>query len=230
MSTHKDTRNQKLFFTGEKLKQLENLESVQSFCAAIEADKYSNFDLLEEEGLRQLVAALLDKNSDAQSPISNTAYSAVMIYRGANGYSVHAGANIDPARPEWLKLPQYRNCAEKQAALSATKDGLKNNNMVAMLLYRRQEAHALLKEEKLLPCLDCTRNYLYDLVANRGKLIILMPNNSPRKFFIETDMELDSNHISPVALAERTLYYKIFKPNELNFLKLEKQLGARVNS
>ncbi len=229
VSTHKNTRNDKLFFTGEKLKQLENLESVQSFCRAVESNKYSSFDLLEEEGLRRLVAALIDKNNEAHAPISNTAYSAVMIYRTKHGYSVHAGANIDPARPEWLKLPQYRNCAEKQAALSASKDGLKNNNMVAMLLYRKQEPEALLKEEKLLPCLDCTRNYLYDLVANQGKLIVVMPNNSPRRFFIETDMELDSNHIMPVALADRTLYYKIFKPTELNFLKIEKQLGARVN-
>jgi len=219
-----------VFFTGENLSRLASLESVQSFCKALAENKYSGFDLLEDEGLRQLVAALLTKNQEAHAPISNTAYSALMIYRSKQGYSLHAGANIDPARAEWLKLPQYRNCAEKQAALSASKNGLKNNNMVAMLLYRRQEAHALLSEEKLLPCLDCTRNYLYDLVANQGKLIVVMPNNNPRKFFIETDMELDSNHIMPVALAEQVLHYKIFKPTELNFLKIEKQLGARVNS
>ncbi len=219
-----------MFFTGEKLKQLENLESVQSFCRAIEANKYFDFDLLEQEGLRQLVSALLAKNNEAKAPISNTAYSAVMIYHDHNGYSVHAGANIDPEQPEWLKLPQHRNCAEKQAALSASKQGLNNNKMVAMLLYRRQEPSALLSEEKLLPCLDCTRNYLYDLVANQGKLIVIMANNQPRKFFIEANIELDSNHISPIAVSDKVLYYKIFKPNELNFLKIEKQLGARVNS
>ncbi len=247
MSTQKNTQEAQLFFNGEKLSTLENLASVQSFCAAIDNDKYSSFDLLEEDGLRHVVSALLTKYQDANCRISNTAYSAVMIYAdyARNKYHVYAGANIDPARPEWLKNPEYRNCAEKQAWLSASRDGFSKSELVAMLLYRRQEPAAVLAEEKLLPCLDCTRNYLYELVNNKGKLLVILPNNAPRNFFIDTNLDLDSNHISAIMVpdensnidpllfsnpvAKRLLHYKIFKPTELNFLKIEKQLGARVN-
>ncbi len=216
--------------TAERLFQIERLQSFQNFCDDLLHNTYDSLNPSQEEALRLLFEALLEKNLDSRSEISKAAYSALMIYRQEDSYRLYAGANIDPQKPEYFKNPEYRNCAEKQTAQAAARDGLSNKNLIAIFLYRRQSEDSDLNVEKLLPCLDCTRNYLYDLLSNQGKLILLLPNEHKRQFFIQTNLDLDTNHIQAIALRERLMYYKIFKPYELNFLRIEKQLGARVSN
>ena len=101
-------------------------------------------------------------------------------------YSIHAGANIDPASAALLKSVKHRNCAEKLAVNSACEhDNQTKDNLKYIFLYRREKQFGVYAAEKLLPCSDCQGKYFQQLIDNDGKLIIFLNNNIPRNFFRE---------------------------------------------
>jgi hypothetical protein len=169
--------------------------------------------------LATLKIFLHSKAQDALAPISSAHYSAIHCYYKSNQLFIHAGANIDPSSIELLKSPKHRNCAEKQAALSASKnDSLTNKEMQIMFLYRINNSG--MSAEKLVPCSDCYQSYIKDLIKNNGKLVLLLDDDSPRQF-VSDDYD---NSISKLG----ETYYKILNAKALMNLNIEESLGARV--
>lgn len=208
-------------FTGEKLAALEKDKEVLQFLEALE-NASANFSTEERKGLEKIAEALLSKNLDSISNISGAAYSAITIYKKNDEYLLHAGANIDPEHKNLFKSIEYRNCAEKQASMSArNSDQLNNDYLRYLFLYRRPDKEY--PPEKLLPCIDCTHKYVLDLVKNQGNLVIVLPDSKERNFFIEKHTA--SNEIHQL---NQKLFYKVFNSEDLNFLRIEQSLGSRV--
>lgn len=170
--------------------------------------------------MKLIQEALLLKSKDAIAPLSGAAYSSLQVYSSDDKLMIHAGANIDPSSIELLKSRKHRNCAEKQAAISAAaKDLLNNSKMRVMFLYRKQNTK--LKAEKLLPCSDCYKTYIPDLIKNKGHLILILDDNSARKF---VDDPAYDNSIKTLG----DIHYKIINADAMPNLNIEKSLGARV--
>lgn len=164
------------------------------------------------------------KTKDSQCQISHAYYSAIHFYKQNDKLKIHAGANIDPSRKELLQDKTHRNCAEKQAALSAKNcDKLSNNEMQIMFLYRRKDPSRFLGPEKLLPCLDCYQSYIKDLIKNNGYLVLIIDDDEKRNFFNKEGF--DSN-IKTLEINKEKVFYKIFNKHEMNFLHIEKVLGS----
>lgn len=133
---------------------------------------------------------------------------------------IHAGANIDPSSIELLKSRKHRNCAEKQAAISAaSEDLLSNDQMRIMFLYRKQDKK--LKAEKLLPCIDCYETYINDLIKNKGLLVLIIDDNEERVF-------VNDKHYDNSIKTLNGINYKIFDAAAMHNLNIETVLGARV--
>jgi hypothetical protein len=136
---------------------------------------------------------------------------------------VHSGSNIDPLKKENLKISKFRNCAEKQASLSALElDGLDNNKLKILFLFRLDNKIKKLNAEKLLPCKDCFKKYIIDLQKNNGTLVL-----------ISEEMEAD-NFLQNGAKPETQINFDnqfrfiFFQGDELSNLKLEDKLGSNI--
>lgn len=216
-------------FTGERLENLENDICVQSFLKALKQDQKENYSSEAIQGFYTLVSALIDKNQDSQGPISGAHYSSILVYKIGNGLRIHAGANIDPSSVEHFDSKEHRRCAERQAALSAQKQKLSNEHLDLMFLYRRPEEEREHTPEMLVPCSDCAVKYLNDLKVNRGKLIVILPDDKPREFLMEEEA-LNNHHLIQTVKASsgRNIYYKIIDSQEIPYLKLEASLGSKA--
>lgn len=143
---------------------------------------------------------------------------------------IFSGANIDPEKKEYLRIPEKRNCAETQAAMAAKQiKDLDTNSLVMMFLYRKPETGRIFTGEKLLPCVDCYKKYLSKLIANKGFLILSLDDPHDYKFLSaivdpsKKTMELKTSEAIK-------FFYRIFDSLEMTFLNIESGLGLRVCS
>ncbi len=214
----------KIKSTGEKLQDLEKLDVIQALYQVIHNEQSLNQSALI--ALKLIQERLRKKTQDCDSPLSNAYYSAIHLYREDGKLKLHSGANIDPSSYELFKSPKHRNCAEKQAAFSANmKDHLSNASMQIMFLYRKHQSEKLFSAEKLLPCKDCYKSYIQDLIDNDGHLVLIVDDNEPRKFFKNVNLD---NTISSVKVDGQVINYKIFNAKEMLHLNIENVLGGRV--
>lgn len=159
----------------------------------------------------------------ALAPISQAYYSSILVYKNKNGFLVHSGSNIDPLKKENLKIAKFRNCAEKQASLSALEiDRLDNNKLKILFLFRLDNKIKKLSSEKLLPCKDCFEKYIIDLQKNNGTLVL-----------ISEEMEADDflqNGAKPRSQInfDNKIRFIFFQGEELTKLKLESNLGSNI--
>lgn len=209
--------------TGEKLTSLENLRSIQELYRVIHNEQEFNSTSLD--GLKLIKEALYTKSQDSDCLLSNAHYSAIHFYYDQSGLKIHGGANIDPSSYELFKSRKHRNCAEKQAALSATSEYLNNTAMQIMFLYRQSEAGRTFQAEKLLPCRDCYENYIQDLIEKDGHLVLIIDDNMARKFL--TTVHGD-NTIKTIEVDGQLINYKIFNAKQMMSLNIEIVLGGRV--
>jgi cytidine deaminase len=219
-------------YTGTKLSDLENLDSmVKFFDSLLEGDSLSISSASNLESLSLISNQLLNKTKDAISPISQALYSSITVYKKKSGYLIHVGANIDPSSKDLLKIPEYRNCAEKQAAISAYRnDQESNDNLKILFLYRKPNGEPTFPAEKLIPCKDCYQSYLQDLQRNMGKLVLILSDNVPREFINANHCK--SKEINLIKSIESKtfglIYYVIIPSDAISYLNIEKELGARV--
>lgn len=216
--------------TGEKLKFCERETDVRLLAKSLKKGKKNNFDHREKHGLELLFDALVTKNQDSHNPITGAAYSSVLIYDISKKLRIHAGANIDPAHAHHLASAKHRNCAEKQASLSAKSDDLGDEHLDLMFLYRKPEANRAHEPEMLVPCSDCAKNYLMHLIENQGKLIILLPDNKDREFLVDANPVNNDHAVSTVKINDKELHYRIIDAEELPYLKIERQLGSKAKN
>jgi len=222
-----------LKLTGTKLNNLEKLTTVKSFLNAILQDKVGDWNQDEVLGFSEIYHELIHKINDCIAPLSNAFYSSIMIYgKGNPSYLIHAGANIDPDTKEQLKDPVHRNCAEKQAAVSASKqDNETNENLKVLFLFRKSQHHEVFPAEKLIPCKDCYRTYVEDLMANKGKLVLVIEDSEYKDFFLPGYEKAEqANKIRTIkSTRDGSVNYVVIDSEAMKFLKIEPQLGARVN-
>jgi len=216
--------------TGTKLANLTAPRAILDFFTLLETGKDSNWTSQEFLVLRKLASHLLAKSNDAINPISNTSYSAVLVYKKNNNYLLFSGANIDPECKEDLKNPLKRNCAEKQAAITAQRiDGLNNSELRFMFLYRKQKPSECVPACKLVPCRDCYEKYLVDLIKNNGRLVLIMDDNIDRVFLQKPEGAPVIEKVHSIDLGEGArVNYKIFSADAMKFLQIENSLGERV--
>jgi cytidine deaminase len=149
-----------------------------------------------------------------------------LVYERNEDLLIHAGANIDPQYRGQFADPKYRNCAERQAAISAwNSDQLTKQNLQIMFLYRKKNSSHNYGAEKLLPCRDCNEQYIEALIKNHGKLILIIDDNHPRTFLKEGSSK---QLIDSVSINGLLICYKIFDHKEIAFLKTEKDLAPRI--
>jgi hypothetical protein len=216
--------------TGTKLANLTAPRAILDFFTVLEKGKDSNWSSQEFLVLRKLANHLLAKSQEAINPISHTSYSAVLVYKKNNNYLLFSGANIDPEQKEDLKNPLKRNCAEKQAAITAHRiDGLDNSHLCFMFLYRKQKLNECVPACKLVPCRDCYEKYLIDLMKNNGRLVLIMDDNVDRVFLHNPQGTQVTEKVHSIDLGEGAFVnYKIFDAKAMQFLKIEDSLGERV--
>ena len=209
--------------TGEKLIDLEHLDSIQALYRAIHDEQ--SLHELSLNGLQLIQETLVRKTQDSDSPLSKAYYSAVHFYLDNGKLKIYSGANIDPSSYELFKSRKHRNCAEKQAALAAATEHLTNTAMQVMFLYRKHESGRQFSAEKLLPCRDCYENYIQDLIDKDGHLVLIVDDNEAREFFKSPNGD---NSIKTVEVAGQKINYKIFDAKEMMHLNIEAVLGGRV--
>lgn len=172
------------------------------------------------------------KTDDCNNPISGAFYSSIFVYRDKDTqtFSLHAGANIDPEKAEYLKKVEHRNCAEKQAALSGAMHQMTNKELAMMFLYRKNTKGKEFPAEKLVPCMDCNSQYVQDLIKNDGKLILLIDDDMKRDFFMPgyKDAAIASSIKKIKPSSGQEFFYTIFNSEAMKFMKVETQLGGRV--
>jgi len=217
--------------TGTKLDNLEQQAAVKSFLNSLLADKVEAWTQEEELGFSEIYHELIHKINDCVSPLSNALYSSIMVYKKESEFLIHAGANIDPETTEQLKDPIFRNCAEKQAAVSAlTCDKETNKALKILFLFRKAHQCEIFPAEKLIPCKDCYKAYIEDLIANSGKLVLVIEDDEPREFLLPGYKAAES--VNEIRTFKTTMgeaiHYVIFDSEAMKFLKVEKELGMRV--
>ena len=183
------------------------------------------------DSLKFIYKELVKKTMNSISPISKALYSSITVYKKNTGYLIHAGANIDPQSIELLKIPEHRNCAEKQAAISAYRnDEETNDNLKLLFLYRKPNGEPKFPAEKLIPCMDCYQAYLQDLQANNGKLVLILEDNEPRDFVNANYCQSEEvNKIKTIESEDGTcIHYVIIPSDAMRYLNIEIELGARV--
>lgn len=204
---------------------------MKGFLKSLLSDKVEAWTADEELGFSEIYHELIHKINDCVAPLSNALYSSIMIYEKGDRYLIHAGANIDPETAEQLKNPLYRNCAEKQAALSAfTSDAETNEDLKTLFLFRKAHNGERFPAEKLIPCKDCYRSYIEDLMANDGKLVLIIEDSEPREFLVPgCEDEAIRNQIRTIKSSmDEAINYVILDSQAMKFLKVEKELGGRV--
>lgn len=100
--------------------------------------------------------------------------------------------------------------------------------MRIMFLYRAQDQK--LKAEKLLPCIDCFETYIHDLAKNKGRLVLILDDDSVRTFINDAsyDNSIKTLENSDSKNKFKNIHYKIFDASAMHNLNIEKVLGARV--
>ena len=93
-----------------------------------------------------------------------------------------------------------------------------------MFLYRAQDQK--LKAEKLLPCIDCYETYIPELIKNKGLLILILDDDSPRTFV--SDASYDNSIETLTKNESKNIHYKILDATAMQNLNIEEVLGARV--
>lgn len=122
-----------------------------------------------------------------------------------------------------MQIAKFRNCAEKQASLSALEnDRLTNKNLKILFLFRLDNKIKKLNAKKLLPCKDCFDKYVNDLKQNNGTLALISEEMDSKDFLT------DSADIKEIRFDKFRMIF--FKGEELLRLNLEKKLGSNVNS
>lgn len=172
-----------------------------------------------ELALEKFFKFLIEKNFDSISPISNAAFSAIMIFKSGKVFS---GANVDPPEANLLKFPEHRNCAEKQAALCALDDNESLENLKYLFLYRRADRKRKHYAEMFLPCLTCNEDYITELVNNDGIFYLLL-NDKEISDFIKGDKNLE---LKEIKIDTKKFFYCKISGNDLKNLKIESSLGS----
>jgi hypothetical protein len=158
----------------------------------------------------------------AIAPHSNAYYSSIFVFQKQGEFFVHAGANIDPQKKENLKNAKFRNCAEKQASLSALEaDNLGNEFLKILVLFRLDNKSKKLNSQKLLPCKDCFEKYILDLQKNNGVMIIISEEMQADDFILGCALD------KKISFADKFRFLFFYK-EDMNNLNLEAQLGANV--
>jgi cytidine deaminase len=191
-------------FTGERLSSLEPI-----FKRA--ADENSN--------LNKIFEALIVKNQDSISPISNAAFSAIMLFKSGK---IFCGANVDPEEASLLKFPEHRNCAEKQAALAALSESEKIEDLKQLFLYRRPDKERKRYAEMFLPCLVCNKDYLKHIFNNEGSFFLLLNDDRIRDFIEGKNRGV----LKKISINGETFFYTEISGEDLLRLKKEKSLGS----
>ena len=159
----------------------------------------------------------------AVAPLSQAYYSSILVYKNQDKYSVHAGSNIDPLNKENLRIAKFRNCAEKQAALSALEhDQLEAKDLKILLLFRLDNKVKKLDSKKLLPCIDCYKKYVEKLKTNNGVLVLISEEMEANDFL--------TDGLKPDAQVSFDDQFRLifFKGDKLSKLKLEQGLGMNI--
>jgi cytidine deaminase len=160
--------------------------------------------------------------------LSHASYSAILILKKGKSIAIHAGANIDPPAISLFSSSQHRNCAEKQAFLSAKKhDHLNEKNLLFLFLYRKPESGRVLSAEKFSPCLDCRDHYFSGLSKNHGKLISFIDSDELKGFF-SVESDCCNETICALNAGTHKIFYKIFDSETFPVLKVEQKLGSRI--
>jgi len=216
-------------FTGAKLTKIENDPKAIEAIEYLLAGKFSDSNSTDEI-LSALYKILQEKTSDCINPISQAYYSAIAIFEKNDKIYVHAGANIDPESPERFKDPDYRNCAEKQAMLSAAQaDGLGQDALKLILLYRKIETGQQMLPEKFIPCKICHRDYVHKLIDNQGYLLLFFEHEHDYNFFYDFELSNDYKMRKIIDTNGKSFFLTVIDQVGLKQLKCETELGARVS-
>ncbi len=125
-------------------------------------------------------------------------------------------------KKENLKNAKFRNCAEKQASLSALEaDNLGNEFLKILVLFRLDNKSKKLNSQKLLPCKDCFEKYILDLQKNNGVMIIISEEMQADDFILGCALD------KKISFADKFRFLFFYK-EDMNNLNLEAQLGANV--
>jgi cytidine deaminase len=141
-------------------------------------------------------------------------------------FAIHAGANIDPEHAWQLKEAQYRNCAEKQAFLSAALEGLSLDNLDYIFVYRKPESSRKYNPEMLTPCIDCYSKFVLPLMANKGQLAIVSKFSCGDEFLVDTKHNRECH--TDILSGENNII--LFRANCLKILKIEARLGSHIKT
>ena len=126
-------------------------------------------------------------------------------------------------KKENLKIAKFRNCAERQASLSALEnDGLHNNDLKILILFRLDNKVKKLTAEKLLPCMDCYEKFVIDLERNKGTMLLVSEEKEAQGF-----LKNNSKPIKELDFGNHRFLF--FKGEELSNLKLESELGSNIS-
>ncbi len=215
-------------YTGSKLLDLENNNDISELYNVIQTGKSGYWTEQEKRAWLLIQQTMLTVSEKSICPISGASYSALLFYHRDKKLFIHAGANIDPESKDKFARTEYRNCAERQAAISAADvDHLTNNDLKMIFLYRKQASTHHHVAEKLLPCSDCNSKYMQALVANGGHLILILDDNHHREF-LEGGSTLSDQLVHTVSMGSTIVNYKIFSSELIPRLKMETQLASRV--
>lgn len=172
---------------------------------------------------KNLYQELREISLSAIAPISHAFYSCILVFENNGRFLVHAGSNIDPLKKENLKNIKFRNCAEKQASLSAfEEDDLMNDKLKILFLFRLDNKIKKLSSEKLLPCKDCYEKYIVDLYKNNGVLVLVSEEMESQDFL------LDQSKASVQISFDDEFRFVFLKAEDLKQLNLEQGLGSNI--
>lgn len=211
--------------TGFKNIELENSSIAIDFYRALLVD--IDLKVLKKNFTEDFYRDLLEEakriSQTAIAPISNAFYSSILVFQNKEKFLVHAGSNIDPLKKENLQIAKFRNCAEKQASLSALEnDKLTNDKLKILFLFRLDNKVKKLNAQKLLPCKDCFDKYINDLRDNNGVLAIISEEMDSKEFL------KDKDDIQEMTFDDFRIVF--FRGKELSQLNLEEKLGSNVNA
>lgn len=209
--------------TGFKDLELENSSLAVDFFKAVLSDK-NHQELKEkfnEDFFRFFFEHTKEISKTAIAPLSHAHYACILVFQDTQSgeFFVHSGSNIDPGKKENFKIPKYRNCAEKQASLSALEiDSAENNELKILFLFRLDSRIKFLNAQKLLPCSDCFNKYVPDLKNNNGVMVLVCEEMDSKDFL------LDSKEARELIFERHR--YVFLSGDELSNLNLEPELGA----
>lgn len=214
-------KNQAL--NSQKELDLENHPGLLDFLNKLRNDSGADF-----EHFNLIYKCLVSRAESSIAPISKAQYSALLIYESKDQLQIYSGANIDPAEKYQFQIPEYRNCAEKQAALAASLlDNINLDKLLYVFLYRKSSPGVTLSPEQLTPCKECNKDFITKLINNQGKLFLVTDDKISRIFVQENfanNTKLTQTHSSP------NYIYTSISGEALKYLVTEKALGKRVLS